>query len=95
MHRRNISHFGITTLRSTISYNLLQVAEPKVGEVVMDPLCGSGSIPIEVRRVFFIGSSLSLVGFLFWLFGMVFSRVLLECRGPTICAVISKRNRLS
>lgn len=48
LHNRNLSHFGITTLRSTISYNLLQVAKPEMGDLILDPLCGSGSIPIEV-----------------------------------------------
>lgn len=47
MHKRNITHFGPTTLRATVCYNLLRLAEPKVGDIVIDPLCGGGSIPIE------------------------------------------------
>uniref|UniRef100_A0A1B6JTN3 THUMP domain-containing protein n=1 Tax=Homalodisca liturata TaxID=320908 RepID=A0A1B6JTN3_9HEMI len=46
-HRRNITHFGPTTLRATVCYNLLRLGSPKVGDVVIDPLCGGGSIPIE------------------------------------------------
>lgn len=47
-HRRNISFFGPTTLRATVCYNMLTLAKPKFGDVIMDPLCGGGSIPIEV-----------------------------------------------
>lgn len=47
MHKRNITHFGPTTLRATVCYNLLHLAEPKVGDIVIDPLCGGGSISIE------------------------------------------------
>lgn len=49
LHRRNIVYFGPTTLRSTICYNLLRLADPKTGDVVIDPLGGGGSIPIEVK----------------------------------------------
>lgn len=44
---RNITHFGITTLRATTSYNMLQLCNIEPGDVVIDPMCGSGSIPIE------------------------------------------------
>lgn len=46
-HLRNITHFGPTTLRSTIAYGLVRLAKPEPGEVVIDPLCGGGSISIE------------------------------------------------
>lgn len=45
--KRNITHFGPTTLRSTIAYGLLRMASIKPGDVVVDPLCGGGSISIE------------------------------------------------
>lgn len=48
LHKRNITHYGLTTLRSTVAFNLLQVAKPQPGELIMDPMCGSGAIPIEV-----------------------------------------------
>ncbi|EFN86889.1 THUMP domain-containing protein 3 [Harpegnathos saltator] len=51
-HRRNIVSFGPTTLRSTICYNLLRLANPKPGDIVIDPMCGSGSIPIEAALAF-------------------------------------------
>ncbi|XP_054275616.1 tRNA (guanine(6)-N2)-methyltransferase THUMP3-like [Macrosteles quadrilineatus] len=46
-HRRNITHFGPTTLRATVCYGLLRLASPQPGDIVIDPLCGGGSIPIE------------------------------------------------
>ncbi|XP_017878199.1 THUMP domain-containing protein 3-like [Ceratina calcarata] len=45
-HRRNITNFGPTTLRATVCYNLLRLAHPKPGDVIIDPMCGGGSIPI-------------------------------------------------
>ncbi|XP_015127149.1 THUMP domain-containing protein 3 [Diachasma alloeum] len=47
LHRRNIKYFGPTTLRATIAYNLLSLADPKPGDIIVDPMCGGGSIPIE------------------------------------------------
>ncbi|GLV37658.1 hypothetical protein CBL_13931 [Carabus blaptoides fortunei] len=47
LHRRCLSHFGPTSLRPTIAYNMLCLAELQPGDRVVDPLCGGGSIPIE------------------------------------------------
>ena len=47
LFRRNIVNFGPTTLRSTLAYCLALAADIKKGDVVCDPLCGSGAIPIE------------------------------------------------
>ncbi|XP_014291096.1 tRNA (guanine(6)-N2)-methyltransferase THUMP3 [Halyomorpha halys] len=47
LHRRNITHFGYTTLRSTMCYNMIRLAQPTKGEILIDPLCGGGSISIE------------------------------------------------
>lgn len=52
-HRRNINFFGPTTLRATICYNMLRLAQPKAGDIIIDPMCGGGSIPIEVQLLFF------------------------------------------
>lgn len=49
-HRRNITYFGPTTLRATVCYNLIKLAEPKTGDIIIDPMCGGGSIPIEVKE---------------------------------------------
>ena len=51
-HRRNIAHFGPTTLRATICYNLLRLAHPNPGDIITDPMCGGGSIPIEATLVY-------------------------------------------
>ncbi|XP_075216235.1 tRNA (guanine(6)-N(2))-methyltransferase THUMP3-like [Lycorma delicatula] len=62
MHKRNIVCFGPTTLRATHCYNMLRMAELKVGDIVVDPLCGGGSIPIEgtlaFPRSFYIGGDI-------------------------------------
>lgn len=58
-HFRNIKHFGPTTLRATVCYNMLRLCELKPGDIVIDPMCGGGSIPIEgsisFPSVYFIG----------------------------------------
>ncbi|XP_015173673.1 PREDICTED: THUMP domain-containing protein 3-like [Polistes dominula] len=59
-HHRNIIHFGPTTLRATICYNLLRLAQPNPGDIIIDPMCGSASIPIEGGLVY--GSSYILCG---------------------------------
>lgn len=51
-HRRNIASFGPTTLRSTICYNLLRLANPKPGDIIIDPMCGGGSIPVEATLAY-------------------------------------------
>lgn len=51
-HRRNIQFFGPTTLRATICYNLLRLCDPKPGDIIVDPLCGVGSIPIEGSKAY-------------------------------------------
>lgn len=45
--KRNIVHFGPTTLKSSIAYCMLKLADIQPGDVVCDPMCGGGSIPIE------------------------------------------------
>ncbi|KAG7206752.1 hypothetical protein KM043_000675 [Ampulex compressa] len=51
-HRRNITAFGPTTLRATVCYNLLRLAQPSPGDIVIDPMCGGGSIPIEAALAY-------------------------------------------
>ena len=50
LHRRNIVNFGYTTLRASIAHNMLRMCDIKLGDVVLDPMCGSGSIPIEAAQ---------------------------------------------
>ncbi|XP_069100892.1 tRNA (guanine(6)-N2)-methyltransferase THUMP3-like [Argopecten irradians] len=63
LHKRNIVSFGPTTLRSTIAYSMLRLCEIKPGDVVCDPMCGTGSIPIEMaqgwKNNFVIGGDVS------------------------------------
>ncbi|XP_069796008.1 tRNA (guanine(6)-N2)-methyltransferase THUMP3 isoform X1 [Narcine bancroftii] len=47
LHRRNIVHFGPTTLRSTLAYGMLRLCSPQLTDVIVDPMCGTGAIPIE------------------------------------------------
>ncbi|XP_072276572.1 tRNA (guanine(6)-N(2))-methyltransferase THUMP3 [Pyxicephalus adspersus] len=47
LHRRNITHFGPTTLRSTLAYGMLRLCDLEPGDVIVDPMCGTGAIPIE------------------------------------------------
>lgn len=47
LHRRNITHFGPTTLRSTLAYGMLRLCKPQMSDVIIDPMCGTGAIPVE------------------------------------------------
>ncbi|NXE53809.1 THUM3 protein, partial [Casuarius casuarius] len=47
LHRRNITHFGPTTLRSTLAYGMLRLCDPQPTDIIIDPMCGTGAIPIE------------------------------------------------
>ena len=47
LYNRYIVAYGITSLRGTIAFNLIQLAEIQTGDIVCDNLCGSGVIPIE------------------------------------------------
>ncbi|EDV24840.1 uncharacterized protein TRIADDRAFT_25997 [Trichoplax adhaerens] len=47
LHRRNITQFGPTALRSTIAYNMLRLADIQNGDIVCDPMAGGGSISVE------------------------------------------------
>ncbi|XP_045614444.2 tRNA (guanine(6)-N2)-methyltransferase THUMP3 isoform X1 [Procambarus clarkii] len=47
LFRRNITSFGRTNLRSTICYNMIRLGAPQPGDVVIDPMCGGATIPME------------------------------------------------
>ncbi|XP_052017492.1 LOW QUALITY PROTEIN: tRNA (guanine(6)-N2)-methyltransferase THUMP3-like [Apodemus sylvaticus] len=47
LHCRKITHFGPTTLRSTLAYGMLRYYEPKPTDIIVDPMCQAGTIPIE------------------------------------------------
>ncbi|XP_078466683.1 tRNA (guanine(6)-N(2))-methyltransferase THUMP3 isoform X3 [Lampetra planeri] len=50
LHRRNITHFGPTTLRSTLAYGMLRLCSPQPGDIIIDPMCGTGAIPVEGKK---------------------------------------------
>uniref|UniRef100_A0A158QLF5 UPF0020 domain-containing protein n=1 Tax=Haemonchus placei TaxID=6290 RepID=A0A158QLF5_HAEPC len=52
LFKRNVCSFGPTTMRSTMCYCLVALAQPKPGDVVLDPMCGGGSIPLEGALAF-------------------------------------------
>ena len=58
--KRNIVKFGVTTLRPNICYCLARTISIMPGEIVIDPMCGSGSIPIEAAAAwpyaFYLGA---------------------------------------
>ncbi|XP_059539535.1 tRNA (guanine(6)-N2)-methyltransferase THUMP3-like [Myotis daubentonii] len=47
LHRRNITHFGSTTLRPTLPYGMLRLCAPQPSDIIVDPMCGTGAIPTE------------------------------------------------
>jgi 23S rRNA G2445 N2-methylase RlmL len=47
LHNRNLINFGKSSLRSTICYGILRLAELEPGQIVCDPLCGSGALLLE------------------------------------------------
>lgn len=49
---RNRSELGATTLNSCIAYGLIKIANVKAGDIVLDPMAGVGTIPIECSQVF-------------------------------------------
>ncbi|EQB76969.1 hypothetical protein CB1_000105028 [Camelus ferus] len=55
LHRRNITHFGPTTLRSTLAYGMLRLCAPQPTDIIVDPMCGTGAIPIESGQSPIIG----------------------------------------
>jgi len=47
LFNRTVTHFGPCTLRPPISASLVMLARLEVGEVVLDPMCGGGTISLE------------------------------------------------
>lgn len=48
---RNIIVSGITTLRSPTCYAMLKIGEIQCGDIVVDPMAGTGAIPVECCAV--------------------------------------------
>lgn len=51
LHRRNLAEFGRASLKATVAYGLIRLAEIRPEHVFADPLCGGGTIPIEATQV--------------------------------------------
>eukprot|EP00850_Spirogloea_muscicola_P006013 SM000028S10107 [mRNA] locus=s28:428549:433034:+ [translate_table: standard] len=51
---------GPTALRPSVAYGLLQMADIKPGHVVLDPMCGCGTISLEAAGI--MGSSICTLG---------------------------------
>lgn len=47
LHRRNLVSFGATTLRFTICYNILRLADIQMGDIVSDSMCGFAAISMK------------------------------------------------
>ncbi|XP_023333810.1 THUMP domain-containing protein 3 [Eurytemora carolleeae] len=62
LFNRTLSHFGPTSLRPTICAAMVRLAKVKVGEIVLDPMCGGGSIPLEGSQMdshaFYLGGEI-------------------------------------
>ena len=52
MFKRNLSVFGPTNLRASICYNMIRLAKPIPGDIIVDPMCGGATIPMEVWLLF-------------------------------------------
>ncbi|XP_078399940.1 tRNA (guanine(6)-N(2))-methyltransferase THUMP3 [Cetorhinus maximus] len=65
LHKRNITHFGPTTLRSTLAYGMLRLCNPQSTDIIVDPMCGTGAIPIEgaleFSQCYFLGGDNNLL----------------------------------
>lgn len=47
LHRRNRVATGVTTLKASVAYSLVWLARPEGATTLVDPLCGTGAIPVE------------------------------------------------
>uniref|UniRef100_A0A1I7XA82 THUMP domain-containing protein n=1 Tax=Heterorhabditis bacteriophora TaxID=37862 RepID=A0A1I7XA82_HETBA len=47
LFKRNVCAYGPTTMRSTMCFCMISLAKPQPGEIIVDAMCGGGSISIE------------------------------------------------
>lgn len=47
LYHRTVSELGPCTLRPTIAAGLVMLAQPRPGDVILDPMCGGGTITLE------------------------------------------------
>ena len=66
LHRRNIVALGRTPLIATICFALAHLARIQPGEVVIDPMCGGLSVPLEAAlnwgSAFYLGGEIHFQG---------------------------------
>lgn len=46
------SYHHIAAIKSTLAYGMIRLAEVKDGDIFLDPMCGSGTIPMEAASIF-------------------------------------------
>eukprot|EP00088_Acartia_fossae_P018880 TRINITY_DN20945_c0_g1_i6.p1 TRINITY_DN20945_c0_g1~~TRINITY_DN20945_c0_g1_i6.p1 ORF type:complete len:397 (+),score=62.27 TRINITY_DN20945_c0_g1_i6:43-1233(+) len=63
LFNRTLSHLGFLCLKPTVCACLVRFAKIEPGDVVLDPMCGGGSIPLEGSQMdtggYFIGGEIS------------------------------------
>ena len=47
LYHRTVTELGPCTLRPTIAAGLVMLAQPRPGDVILDPMCGGGTITLE------------------------------------------------
>lgn len=50
LHKRGRVAHGVASLNPTVAYAMCRIATPTLGEVFVDPMCGSGTILVERSR---------------------------------------------
>lgn len=74
LDRRSIVAPGYTTLRAATCYALLRIAKIQCGDIVLDPMAGSGAIPVECN------SAWKEEWFAFTLAGELGDKILESCK---------------
>ncbi|MFO8079526.1 MAG: THUMP domain-containing protein [Armatimonadota bacterium] len=51
LHRRSRVRHGAASLNATVAHAMCRLTKPRAGEVVVDPMCGAGTILVERARL--------------------------------------------
>lgn len=66
LFNRTMTHLGQVSLKPTISAALVRLAKAVPGDIVLDPMCGGGSIPLEGSLMntgaYFLGGEIDSTG---------------------------------
>lgn len=60
LSNRNVTLTGLTTLRATTCYAMLRKANIQTGDILVDPMAGSGAIPLESCDCYHHGESFAM-----------------------------------